>query len=265
MINWLEKILLRRIINTRCPDGLLGSDIKCYVIRLKNGPDEYLLYVQEIHSKGFSGTHWNDQDRQNYPASVPFSLMRNVSVRIERIIGSWKFIYPSVLKCILYDWTYLNRLPIIRDAVDQFFFNQKRDVAIKESTKMLKALIVKYREEPNVVFYEYKFMEIIHGQRWKRHPDCDDLDQLITHGRIIPHNTRIILDSLEESGEIQKVRKGNFDAYELTGKALITLETYEREAIRHEQMLSKSRHMKWLTFALIIVGIIQALVAFFHK
>lgn len=51
--------------------------------------------------------------------------------------------------------------------------------------------------------------------------------------------------------------------YELTGKALTTLETYEREAIRHEQMISQSRHMKWLTFALIVVGILQAVVSYF--
>ncbi len=250
MINWLEKILLRRIINTRCPDGLLGSDIKCYVIRLKNGPDEYLLYVQEMHSKGFSGTHWNKQDRQNYPDSVPFSLMRDVSVRIERIIDSWNFIYSSVFKCILYDWTYLNRLPITWDSVAQFFYN-RRDLALKDRANLLRLLIEKYRENPDVIFYEYNLMIVIHGKRWHKHPDFD-IDQLMHHGHLMPPYTRIILDSLQESGEVQKITKGNFLAYELTGKALITLGTYEREENRHNQT-------KNLTCALVIVGIIQAI------
>uniref|UniRef100_UPI004055A22F hypothetical protein n=1 Tax=Candidatus Electronema sp. TaxID=2698783 RepID=UPI004055A22F len=211
-----------------------------------------MLYVKEVNKKGFSGTHWNDQDSKSYPASVPFSFMNDVSIEIRRYIGFWHFKYSSILKCIFHDWTCINRIPLVRDKIDQFFFN-RRDVALKERIKTLQILVKKHLDGKSCSFSLEEFLIILHGSesRWMSHPD----------GMKIYHGAELLLESLKESGELQ----GGNDHYELTGKALITLETYEREAIRHEQMLSQSRHMKWLTFALIIVGIIQALVAYFHK
>lgn len=246
MINWLEKFLLRQIIRRSCPNifprsGEKGKRVKCYCVYLKNKTDEYVLNVEEIDNKGFFGTHWHDQDAKSYPASVPFNLMGDVSIEIKRYIGLWDFIYPSVLKCVLNDWTYCNRIPIIRDAVNQFLFNQ-RNLALKERTDVLRILVERYIKDPDVSFDKFKLVEIIHGQRWNKHPDRD---KQLAHARII-------LDSLEESGEIRHVPKGKLFTYELTGKALITLEIYEREETRHNQT-------KNLTIALVIVGIIQAI------
>ncbi len=245
MINRLEKFLIKRLIYHSCPNsiprsGEEGKRVNCYVIYLKKDA-EYLLCVNEINRKGFTGTHWNEEDRQSYPASVPFNLMGDVSIEIQRYIGLWDFKYPNIFKYVLDDWTYRNRLPIIRDAVDQFFYNQKT-LALKERTDVLKILVERYIKNPDIAFDKFKLVEIIHGQRWNMHPDRDkQLD-----------HARIILDSLKESGEIRDVQKGKLFTYELTGKALITLETYEREENRHNQTRN-------LTIALVIVGIIQAI------
>ncbi len=258
MISRFERFVLKRLLLQPCPDRITrGSEeekrVKCYTIRLISELNEYLLYIEEINDKGFAGTHWNDHERQAYPASVPFDLTGDASVKIERVIGSWRFPYPSILKCVLYDWTYLNRLPIVRDTVKQFFFN-RRDLALKKRTNVLRILVEKYYEDPDIIFFEYRLMEILHGSRWGKHPEF--YETLIQNRRLIPNHTRIILDSLEESGEVQRVKAGNFFAYKLTGKALTSLETYEREARYHNQI-------KNLTCALVVVGIIQAAVAYF--
>ncbi len=244
MINWFEKFLLRRLIRHSCPDrySLTSKRAHCYEICLKSSKNEYLLYVKEMNSKGFSGTHWDNQYSESYRASVPFSFMDDLSVEIKTFIDLQEFTYPSVFKCVLDDWTCCNRIPIFRDAIDQFFYNQK-NLALKERTDVLKILIERYIKNPDITFDKFKLVEIIHGQRWNNHPDRDaQLD-----------HARIILDSLEESGEIRQ--NGKLFTYELTGKALITLETYEREENRHNQI-------KNLTCALVIVGIIQAFVGF---
>jgi hypothetical protein len=259
MINWFEKILLKRFLRHSCHDvPVCGSErkgIKCYRVHLKNRADEYLLYVQEMSSKGFSGTYRNGQDYENaYSACVPFSCMSDVSVEIQRLVDHWEFTYQSIFKCALYDLTFFNRIPVIIDAIGQFFFN-RRDLALKERTKVLKLLVERYFENPDATFGGFNLVEMLHGRRWNYHPNRCGLHA----------NARLMLESLHESGELELVENKHthiIAAYKLTGKALTTLETYEREAIRHEQIISQSRHMKWLTFALFVVGLVQAYLAY---
>ncbi len=254
MINSLEKKILKRIISTKCPDSFCNrKNIKCYAVLLKSKTDKCLLYVDKINSNGFSGTHRKDQNSESYPASVPFSLMDGVSIEIIRYIGFSHFTYPSVFQCVLYDWTYGNRLhimrkklSIMRDKMAQFLFN-RRDLALKEKINVLDVLVEKYIENSSVSFSEENLLDIIHSPRWSRHPDS--AKQLAY--------ARIILNSLIESGELQE-DKDTLSAeylYKLTGKALTTLETYNREKKRHDQIRN-------LTFALVVVGIIQAIAGF---
>lgn len=251
MINCLEKFLLKQIIRHSCPDkySLTSKRIQCYEIYLKISKNEYLLYVKEVNSKGFSGIHLNNQDGQRDNACVPFSCMSDITIEIKTFIGLWEFTYTSAFQCVLNDWTYLNRLPVIREEMAQFFFN-RRDLALKEKINVLKVLVEEYIEDPTVSFSEENLLNIIHSPRWSRHPDS--AKQLAY--------ARIILNSLKESGEIQE-DEDTLSAgylYKLTGKALTTLETYNREKKRHNQIRN-------LTFALVVVGLIQAAVAYFHK
>lgn len=262
MMNQFERFLLKRILRHSCHDipayGPERKGIRCYRVYLKNSVDEYLLYVQEVSSKGFLGTHRNAQDHEHtYSACVPFSCMSDISIEITRLIDHFEFTYQNIFKCILCDWTCFNRIVVIADSIDQFFFN-RRDFTLKERTKVLDFLVRKYVENPNETFGVFDLVESLHGRRWSYHPNSYGLRA----------NAGLMLESLHKSGELELVENSLphvLAMYKLTGKALTTLETYEREAIRHEQMLSQSRHMVCLTFALIIVGIIQAYVAYLNK
>lgn len=169
MINWFEKFLFKRLLRHSCPDriprsGEKGKRVRCYVVYLKSNSSRnpYLLLVKEMSDKGFIGTQFNRKDSKSYPACVPFGFTDDVSIEIERYIGLWMVTYPSVFKCVLYDWTYYNRIPIIRDTVDQFFFN-RRDLALDEKTKILKLLFKVYSEEPGTRFNEINLVEFLHG------------------------------------------------------------------------------------------------------
>lgn len=256
MIGKFSRLLIKRILGRSCSDvvprsGEKGKRVNCYSVYLKAGPENWLLLVEGMSEKGFFGKYWNG-DRFYEPASIPFNRLENVTVEIERYIGLWTYTYTSAISCVIRDWTYINRIPIIRDSIDQFFFN-RRDLVLTERTRILKALVKKHLEEPTFPITELSLPKIMHGSRWILHPDREKQQ---THARLM-------LESLEGSGELKKDKSSSI--YKLTGKAITSLETYERESNRHEQIISQSRHMKWLTFALIIVGIAQAFVAYYRK
>lgn len=138
-MNRFERFALKRLLRHSCHDIPAYSPerkgIRCYRVYLKNSVDEYLLYVQEVSSKGFFGTHRNAQDHERtYSACVPFSCMSDISIEITRLIDHFEFTYQSILKCVLCDWTYFNRIKVTADAFEQFFFNW-RDLALPERTK----------------------------------------------------------------------------------------------------------------------------------
>ena len=260
MMNQFERFLLKRLLRHSCHDipayGPERKGIRCYRVYLKNSVDEYLLYVQEVSSKGFLGTHRNAQDYEHtYSACVPFSCMSDISIEITRLIDHFEFTYQSIFKCILCDWTCFNRITIVIDFIGQFLFNRKvfnrKDFVLKERTKVLEILIKKCFENPEATFDEFSVVETIHGGRWNYHPNSWELKA----------NARLMLDSFYKSGELEIINNnqtGVCTRYKLTGKALATLETYEIESRHHKRIEN-------LTFALVMVGIIQALVAYFRK
>ena len=149
---------------------------------------------------------------------------------------------------MLVDWTYLNRLSRIRESLSQFFFDRK-DLGLTDRIKTLQALVQASTENPNYRTTEVSLPELIHGHRWILHPDKERQQTY----------ARLLLSSFEESGE---VRKDKDVSYVVTGKALTTLSGYETEKQRHDQMLGQSRHMKWLTLALILVGLANAIIMY---
>lgn len=207
------------------------------------------MLVDSVDNNSFCGKFW-DGSRFGEAASVPFRYARDVSVEIERYIGMFSFMYSNVRECVLHDFSYLNRIPIVRDAIDQFLFN-RRDLALGERMRVLKILVEKGVEPPQVGVTEVSLPGLLHGSRWILHPDRDRQQA----------HARLVLDSLTDSGELRK----DAGKYFITEKALKTLTSYESDAARHEQILAQSRHMKWLTLALIFVGVIQAFVAYISR
>lgn len=93
--------------------------------------------------------------------------------------------------------------------------------------------------------------QLFHGHRWIFHPD---------RARQQRHS-RLILESLADSGELQRIDS----SYRINGRAITTLSEYEAANQRHRETVAQSKQMKWLTFALIFVGLIQATVSYFGK
>ena len=172
-----------------------------------------------------------------------------MTIEIERFIGLFSFTYSSVAQCVLQDWTYFNRIPIMWEAISQFFFS-RRDLGLTQRIETLQVLLQASIDKPEFGVTEVSLPALLHGHRWILHPDKQKQQTY----------ARLLLDSFEESGEVKKNSNG---VYRVTGKALTTLSLYEAEKQRHDQMLSQSRHMKWLTLVLILVGAASVFITYF--
>ncbi len=86
----------------------------------------------------------------------------------------------------------------------------------------------------------------MHSNKWVYHPDKT---------LQIKYN-ELLLKSLADSGDL-KIDRSDF-GFKLSPKALPTIADYENDMKKHQESMSQAKAMKWLTFALILVGLIQA-------
>ena len=87
-------------------------------------------------------------------------------------------------------------------------------------------------------------MNQIYGDRWARHPDNGQV-----HGYY-----RLLLESLVDSGDLTMENH----AYHLNPRALSTLAQFEEDNRKHRDLVNLQRIIAGLTFALVVVGLIQA-------
>ncbi|HDZ9392160.1 TPA: hypothetical protein RUZ63_003389, partial [Vibrio cholerae] len=64
--------------------------------------------------------------------------------------------------------------------------------------------------------------------------------------------------SLVASNDLIKEKYG----YKLSCYAMVSLSQFEQDERKHKETLKQSKAMSWLTFVLIIVGLMQAYIAF---
>lgn len=101
------------------------------------------------------------------------------------------------------------------------------------------------------------------------HPDFSLVSFLLDrHGQLIVLHPefeqqmryyRLVFNSLVESGDLKKLKSGQFS---LSSKALSTLDHYEEADRRHQDNLRQQSRLGWLTLALVVVGVIQIFVLF---
>ena len=84
----------------------------------------------------------------------------------------------------------------------------------------------------------------LYSIKWVLHPERES-----QHARL-----RFYLDSLVSTGELTSL---NGD-YELTGKALQTIETYEEQERKHTESVKAQRANAWLTAAIVFLTAAQA-------
>lgn len=205
----------------------------------------------KLTKDGADGLWFADDRRRGLPSHVPNStLLAAKHFSISHFIKGYKFDYETPRQFVwasvtLHTWRFIRH-----DQLEQIRFNKKLLVR-RDRMKVLKLFVERSIADSDFSVGSFGLLSEIYTNRWVRHPDQDAL---------LRHYT-LILQSLEQSGELKGTRAG----YAITPKALTTLSQYEEDDRRHEDNRRQQRTLEFLTFALVLVAVCQAVITVWQE
>jgi hypothetical protein len=245
---WIISSLLKKPAPARIPrSGDKAKGVDCNVIYIRAKDESWTILCKNISSKGVTGKYWLNKSEFE-ELSIPWSWLVNYELDITHFYGTYDLRYSSILQYFFEGILPWDKLKIVLGKVQQFLFNRK-ELIRSERIETLKIILEETIENRNFTVSSISLLGLLYTQKWVFHPD---------KSRQIAYND-LLLKSLAESGELLSVQYG----FKLSPKALVTISTYEEDQKRHKDNLAQSSATKWLTLALIIVGLIQASVTYY--
>jgi hypothetical protein len=229
-MNQIAIRILNDLLSRSCPariprSGDKGKEVSCYSISLQEGDSPKLL-VETLSSNGFTGRHFEGGGFRP-AASVPFTLSRELIIRIEHYHGLVTHTYLGLFDYVIHEWTRFYKLKslyiLARQRVPQFFFN-RRKLQLATRMAILEKVVAKQSDEPRKSFSSHDIMSYMYSLRWYLHPQRTQLRQRMD----------LYLESFVDSGELKRV-SGTGELL-ITGKAVATLESYQIEVSREREM-----------------------------
>lgn len=247
---WIIKSLLKKPTPDRIPrSGEKANNVDCNVIYFRAKDESWTLLCKSIDKKGVTGKYWFN--KENYgELSIPWSWLYEYELDITHFYGIYDLRYSSVTQYFFEGILPWDKFKILIGKVQQFLFNRK-ELVRSERIETLKIILEETIENRSFSVSSISLSSLLYTQKWVFHPD---------KSRQLAYND-LLLKSLEESGDLLPVQHG----YKLSAKALLTISSYEEDHKRHKDNLAQSNATKWLTVALIIVGLIQAGVTYYGK
>ncbi|WP_051692947.1 hypothetical protein [Marinobacterium lacunae] len=242
---------IKKILDNKCPvtiprSGDKGKAVNCYSISLYSG-DNPILLVNEIGEKGLIGAYFESNEFV-YNATVPFSLMDGMTVRIDHYHRLTCHIYSGIYDYIIHEWTKFYILQelyySLKNKVPQFFFNRKR-IQFQTRMTILEKIITKQASAPHRTFGSLDLMTYLYGMRWYLHPKKREAREKLD----------LYLESFVASGEL--VKPVTLE-YKITGKAIATLEQYQIEIAREKDNARTQKAIAILTFILALFSGVQS-------
>ncbi|MGF1841356.1 hypothetical protein [Vibrio atlanticus] len=251
----LEKYLLKRsltkVIKNNCPiriprSGKAGAQIRCYSTYIKLA-GEYELLVKDFDGEQLTGYQYSKElDRYDEEAAIHIDWLTLDSLEVEQYIGYFSVTYTGLWDFVLFENTKLMALLAFyhrsKSNLAQYLFN-KRQIESKKRHELLKFLLENYGSLEQE-FHLITLLRQVYSAHMFRHPDKDKLKELLD----------LQLDSFVQTGELSYSDSG----YRLTGRAIITLESFQIEARRHRVSMVQQWLMIALTLVLALIGLIQA-------
>jgi len=250
MMNKYKIRIFERLLHKTCPtniprSGEKGKKVNCYSISLYAG-NIPLLLVEKINENGFFGFYF-ESNRFNPEACIPFSLMYGVSIRIEHYYGLYSHVYNGLFDYLWHEWTGLYKAQTFFASaklhIPKYLFNQVA-LQLPSRMKILEKIIDRQSVYPQKPFDHLDIMSHVYGLRWYSHPQRKETSQKM----------HLYLDSFVASGELKACR-GN---YQITGKAIATLEQYQIEVARAKSDSRSQKSIVILTIILVVFTAFQA-------
>lgn len=245
---WALRMALREPAPTIIPrSGPRTAGLNCFVAQLGGRDNEWPFMATELGEKAVLGKWWSGTAYE-LPCSIPYRHLRVSEVQITHYIGPYEFRAASAVAFLaqeLLGWPYVS---IFKDKLDQFFYNRRKLVR-KERIEVLRIVLEGTIKNRRFAISAVGLMSTLYSNRWVFHPEKDEYLNFCT----------FLLDSLVGSGDL--ARDPGSIAYKLAPQALTTLTEYEEDERKHRDNVLQQSALKWLTVALVLVGIAQVYVS----
>ena len=264
----LLRWLLPRLLSKKCGDriAMSGEEAKmvdCYVIHLRNIGGELLYLVSGVDTEKneLYVNSLNPKDKTfSVPETIPLSSIFTKQITVNHYYKGFTVHYGSVYDLLvkyvtIYDVAKIKGL-LLWEHLSQSGFN-KKSLVNQDSIELLKFMFNNQLDSYDSQSYSsftssttgislFDLMTRIHSPRWINHPYSNRQE----------HKLEMHLESLLQSGDLKKDNSGN--EYIVTGKALKSIEEYEKEERRHRDSVKMQRRIVWLTFIIALSTIAQA-------
>ncbi len=221
-----------------------------YTVALGSVHDGWRFTVQSIVSQGLDGAWHEGGFGPGLPASFPKASLSQCPLQISYYVRELQISYTSAVKFLVHQLTFYPWFQVWRERASQFFFNRQKLVRGDRIT-VLRVLLSQTLGNHAFRVDSGGLMGLIYGDRWAGHPDNEQLY----------HYYVLVLDSLVGSGDLNVEN----NVYHLSPKALSTLAQFEEDNRKHGDLVTLQKIIAVLTFALVMVGIIQAIAIYFSS
>jgi hypothetical protein len=253
MKNKLKLQIMKHLLSEkkRCPPIMSRGegnwwDTNCFSVRVNKDGKWYLL-LESVTGDIISAKEW-DGNRYSTDRQISVDEFKSSDLLITHRYGPFDITYKSYSQYIIGGLTNYqcvkNRVWLFWHNASQFVFNRKR-LAHIQRMDLLDSLITYHILTNGNSFNYMDAMEMTYSSKWILHPRADRSKE----------HMKLLLESFVSSGEITA---GGRD-YHITGKAIVTLSDYELEKRRHSENVQLRIVMIFLTFAMILVGVLQAI------
>lgn len=214
---------------------------------LWEGQSKRRFYIESAAAEGFTGLWFSDYGEEGMPASVNAEGVASYQIAVRSYIRELELEYKSAFEFILHSITRYPWLLLVIERLRRKNFNRTKLVRA-DRIKVLNRMVEETIDDRDLGVSPVGLVTKLYGDRWIGHPDNERLLQYYT----------LVLDSLVTSEDLIKQDY----AYRLLPKAVATLSNYQEENRRHNDNVAQQRAIVRLTFVLVIVGLIQAVVSY---
>lgn len=253
-MNFISRYILKSLLDKPAPDRIPRSgekalSVDCNVVYFRSPNKSWTLLCDEVTPEGVTGKYWSDGEEIGR-VSIPFRLMGDYELDITHFYGRHDLHYGSIAQYFWEGIVPVDKAKILIGKGSQFLFN-KKELVRSERIEALKIILEKELDQRQYEISSVALSSLLYTEKWVFHPD---------KSRQLRYND-LLLSSLHDSGDLEKTQYG----FRLSSKALVTIAQYEEDQKKHRENISQAKSMKWLTLALIFVGLIQALVTFWGQ
>lgn len=243
---WLIPKLLIKKCEQRIPrSGREGEKVNCFSVMLDSKGSPFFV-LREFKDEILDGLKW-DGNHFKDKLSINLNDISKYDFRVTHFYGLDTINYDNIY---IIAWNYFSRVKYVKikiyrilSSLNQYIFNKKKLIT-KTRMDLLQFMFDLYLDLGQPSTDVIDLMTKLYSIRWVYHPSKDD--QMM--------KLKIYLESLVESGD---VKRENLN-YSITGKAITTLESFEKEEQRHIARVKLQRRLVWLTLILVLIGLIQA-------